>query len=907
MRAVGVRARAPRARSAPRGTRAAARRRRRSGRRRRRARRRRSRATRARMRSASANSSSSPPPRGGASSAHEKRPGAGGQAGGRLVAQRARQRVLGRGLAAVRGGASTSAAARSRSPNGSSRRARSAPSRSPETIAVSTSPASRRSVSSATRRRSSSSATIVTAWCSVRRSNSVSAPPSLAATSHACGAGPSPARCPPAAPAASAAPAARARGRPARRRARSRGGRRPRRARAAPRPARRPRRRAAARRRRARASTSPRASKMIAGPPISDGQRARHAVEAALGQHDPLEPLVRRERALEHRVVLVDQVRERLLGDGDERHLVGHLEQREAELVGGLDASPRARRRGRSRCRARGRTARGRRAGRRTRAGSRDARAGGRWSAAARRPTATASGRRSRRCGPSGRRCRRPPHRRRAGRRGRGGDHAGPASLLQIVDRHTPIRTSYWTAVNRRNGARRTSVRRRDARLRPPGRRSAAAAACTASGSCKEMWRPLIPRLAREREVVAVDLPGFGASPPGPRTVEGLAEALARRSSPASGSSVRTWPATRSAAGWRWRMGATGTRGLGLRRLADGVRGRARRRVRARAAGLHPPRWPSGSPRWRRRSPRSAVLPHAAVLARRRPAVADPAEDAAHWTARVRAGAGVLGRCWRRSTSWRAPVAGVPDHDRVGRARPAADLLAPGAAGAAARCRGPRHVVLRGCGHVPTWDDPEQVASVLLSASRPAEARRRSAPGARHRRLAAISASSSSTCSACEIRCRRPRGRRAPASAARRASSRRRPGARRRGRSGPSSRRRSSRSVSAASSTRSSAVRPARSRFARAGRGALRVELDRDDRAPDRLGGVGQPQRRVADRRPDLQHRARSSPDEQGEQLRRLGLEDAVAVEPVRLGGVVLARRRVDLGGQLPARGVHRR
>ena len=45
-------------------------------------------------------------------------------------------------------------------------------------------------------------------------------------------------------------------------------------------------------------------------------------------------------------------------------------------------------------------------------------------------------------------------------------------------------------------------------------------------GSCKEMWRPLLPALAREREVVAVDMPGFGASPPGPRTVEGLAEAV---------------------------------------------------------------------------------------------------------------------------------------------------------------------------------------------------------------------------------------------------------------------------------------------------------------------------------------------------------------------------------------------
>jgi pimeloyl-ACP methyl ester carboxylesterase len=26
-------------------------------------------------------------------------------------------------------------------------------------------------------------------------------------------------------------------------------------------------------------------------------------------------------------------------------------------------------------------------------------------------------------------------------------------------------------------------------------------------------------------------------------------------------------------------------------------------------------------------------------------------------------------------------------------------------------------VMLRGCGHVPTWDDPEQVADVLLEGS----------------------------------------------------------------------------------------------------------------------------------------------------------------------------------------------
>jgi pimeloyl-ACP methyl ester carboxylesterase len=31
---------------------------------------------------------------------------------------------------------------------------------------------------------------------------------------------------------------------------------------------------------------------------------------------------------------------------------------------------------------------------------------------------------------------------------------------------------------------------------------------------------------------------------------------------------------------------------------------------------------------------------------------------------------------------------------------------------------GARTVLLRGCGHIPTWDDPEQVAGVLLRAAR---------------------------------------------------------------------------------------------------------------------------------------------------------------------------------------------
>ena len=167
----------------------------------------------------------------------------------------------------------------------------------------------------------------MTAWCSASRSNSASPPPSLAATSHACGAGPSPR--PPGGVAhdrqRQRAAVQLAAGRVAAARAGAGalaqlvGGRGEPSAAAARAPSR-------------RASTSPRASKIDRGAADQRRERAGDAVEPLLGQHDPLEPLVGGERPLEHRVLLVDQVRERLLGDRDERHLVRDLEQREAEL-----------------------------------------------------------------------------------------------------------------------------------------------------------------------------------------------------------------------------------------------------------------------------------------------------------------------------------------------------------------------------------------------------------------------------------------------------------------------------------------------------------------------------------------------------------------------------------------------
>ena len=104
-----------------------------------------------------------------------------------------------------------------------------------------------------------------------------------------------------------------------------------------------------------------------------------------------------------------------------------------------------------------------------------------------------------------------------------------------------------------------------------------------------------------------------------------------------------------------------------------------------------------------------------------------PADDAAHWM-RMCAEATAFWDLLEAADGWRAPAPSCPttvawgERDRLlifSRQAPRARRALPEA----------RHVVLRGCGHVPTWDDPEQVARVLLSASRPAEAPRRPAPG----------------------------------------------------------------------------------------------------------------------------------------------------------------------------------
>jgi pimeloyl-ACP methyl ester carboxylesterase len=243
-------------------------------------------------------------------------------------------------------------------------------------------------------------------------------------------------------------------------------------------------------------------------------------------------------------------------------------------------------------------------------------------------------------------------------------------------------------------------------------------------GMCKEVWRPVLPLLAREREVVAVDMPGFGASPPGPGTVEGLAEALAEFA--ARLGLERPHVAGNSLGGGvALAMGAAGTARTVCALSPIGfLAGREKAYGRAMIAGTRgvavaiAPVVPKLA-----RSPvmRTLLSAHATARPWR-----IPPEDAVHWT-QVYAQAPAFWEVLKSLDGWHAPAPACPttvawgERDRLliySRQAPRARRRLPEA----------HHVVLRGCGHVPTWDDPEQVASVLLSASRRAEDRLRPVP-----------------------------------------------------------------------------------------------------------------------------------------------------------------------------------
>jgi pimeloyl-ACP methyl ester carboxylesterase len=235
-------------------------------------------------------------------------------------------------------------------------------------------------------------------------------------------------------------------------------------------------------------------------------------------------------------------------------------------------------------------------------------------------------------------------------------------------------------------------------------------------GSHWQMWSPVLDRLAAERDVLAIDLPGFGRSPAldGEPTIAALADAVSDFA--ASHGMARPHVAGNSLGG-----------GIALELARTG---------RARSATALSP---IGFVRGRERPYGVAVLKASRALARALGPALDPPQRTA--VGRALTMGHLIGRPWRvpaedaiRAThdlgaapgfdatfphvigwDWRHGDLGVPVTIGWG----TRDVLLIPRQGRRARRQmpGADHVWLRGCGHVPTWDDPEQVAAVLLAGS----------------------------------------------------------------------------------------------------------------------------------------------------------------------------------------------
>jgi pimeloyl-ACP methyl ester carboxylesterase len=225
------------------------------------------------------------------------------------------------------------------------------------------------------------------------------------------------------------------------------------------------------------------------------------------------------------------------------------------------------------------------------------------------------------------------------------------------------------------------------------------------------VWEPVLGRLARDRDVIALDLPGFGASPPldgdaspSPRALAGaVAEFLGQLGiarAHLAGNSLGGWVALElaktghalsvaplcSAGFWSRPLGPRARRdlrgvGRGLLPLLPVLlRSAAGRRLLLRDAVGHPDRVPPDA---------AARLVRSYLTA--------PGYDGANAEMRAATFTGV--------EDIRVPVTLIwAELDRLVR-RPDGTV------------EDWRTVLLRGCGHIPTWDDPGQVARALLLAS----------------------------------------------------------------------------------------------------------------------------------------------------------------------------------------------
>ena len=225
------------------------------------------------------------------------------------------------------------------------------------------------------------------------------------------------------------------------------------------------------------------------------------------------------------------------------------------------------------------------------------------------------------------------------------------------------------------------------------------------------VWEPVLARLARDRDVIAPDLPGFGGSAPlangaaaTPQAfagaVAGFMDRLGIERAHVAGNSLGGWVALELAKAGR-ALSVAGLCSAGLWSRPLGPRpGRDARRV----GRMLLPALPTllRSARGRRLLLRRSVahperVPPGAATRLVRSYLTSPGFEGANAEMRAAVFSGVEQIRVPVKLAWaeldllvRRPRESVEDW---------------------------RAVVLRGCGHIPTWDDPGQVARVLLLAS----------------------------------------------------------------------------------------------------------------------------------------------------------------------------------------------
>ena len=236
-------------------------------------------------------------------------------------------------------------------------------------------------------------------------------------------------------------------------------------------------------------------------------------------------------------------------------------------------------------------------------------------------------------------------------------------------------------------------------------------------GSHWQVWRPVLGRLAESFEVWALDLPGFGSSPPFPREKTATVEALTQ----ATADFIEAHGLDRP------HVAGNSTGGGIALELAD--RGLARSATALSPIGF----WSTRERRWAQASVRNArnlstalrpavpalmgnAITRSALFGQfvARPWRLDPAEAVADVEALI--GAASFDATCASFAGYLAPATAA-DRVPVTIAWGSRDFLLLSRQLNRARTRLPnaRHLALDGCGHVPMPDDPERVAEVLIA------------------------------------------------------------------------------------------------------------------------------------------------------------------------------------------------